>query len=76
MAQGDHKTVQKVTNSIFVMTHDEIKRIPKNQTVMYARVVVNIARKKQIHIVSASLLAGISLITPGNSPRKPQISQH
>ena len=41
MAQGDDKTCQKGTNSIFVMTHDKIKHIPKNQTVTYARVVVD-----------------------------------
>ena len=35
MAQGDNKTGQKGTNSIFVMTRDKIKRIPKNQTVTY-----------------------------------------
>jgi hypothetical protein len=40
MAQGDNKTGQKGTNSIFVMTHKEIKKIPKLQTVTYARVVV------------------------------------
>jgi hypothetical protein len=36
MAQGDEKTGQKGTNSIFVMTHDKIARIPKKQTVTYA----------------------------------------
>jgi hypothetical protein len=41
MAQGDEKTGQKGTNSIFVMTHDEIKRIPSDCTVMYARVVID-----------------------------------
>jgi hypothetical protein len=41
MAQGDDKTGQKGTNSIFVMTHDKISRIHKNQMVTYARVVVN-----------------------------------
>jgi hypothetical protein len=30
MAQGNNKTGQKRTNSIFVMTHKEIKKIPKN----------------------------------------------
>ncbi len=35
MAQGDEKTGQKGTNSIFVMTHDKIAHIPKNQTVTY-----------------------------------------
>jgi hypothetical protein len=40
MAQGDNKTGQKGTNSIFVMTHIEIPLIPRGQTVTYARVVV------------------------------------
>ncbi len=41
MAQGDLKTGQKDTNSIFLMTHEEISRIPPNQMVTYAHVVVN-----------------------------------
>ncbi len=41
MAQGDLKMGQKGTNSIFVMTHEEISPIPQNQTVTYACVVVN-----------------------------------
>ncbi len=41
MAQGDLKTGQKGTNSIFVMTDNEILRIPRNQMVTYAHVVVN-----------------------------------
>jgi hypothetical protein len=32
---------KKGTNSIFIMTHDEILRILQNQTVTYARVVVD-----------------------------------
>jgi hypothetical protein len=46
MAQGDEKMGQKCTNSIFVMTHNEIKRIPSDRTVMYARVVVNFFPQK------------------------------
>jgi hypothetical protein len=46
MAQGDRKTGQKGTNSIFVMTHDEIKLIPKDRTVTYARVVVDFRPQK------------------------------
>jgi hypothetical protein len=46
MAQGNLKTGQKGTNSIFVMTHEEIKNIPRNQTVTYARVVVNFCPQK------------------------------
>jgi hypothetical protein len=41
MAQGDLKTGQKGTNSIFVMTHAKIPNIPKNQNVIYPHVVVN-----------------------------------
>ncbi len=46
MAQGDDKTGQKGTNSIFGMTCDEIKLIPRSQTVTYARVVVNFCPQK------------------------------
>jgi hypothetical protein len=46
MAQGDNKMGQKGTNSIFVVTHDEIRTIPKNQTVTYARVVVDFCPQK------------------------------
>jgi hypothetical protein len=46
MAQGNNKTGQKGTNSIFVMTHDEILLIPADRTVMYARVVVDFCPQK------------------------------
>jgi hypothetical protein len=46
MAQEDEKTGQKGTNSIFVMTHDEIKHIPSDRTVTYARVVVGFCPQK------------------------------
>ncbi len=56
MAQGDKKTGQKVTNSIFVMTHNEIKKTPKNQTITYAHVVVDFRPQKAdphcIHIMA------------------------
>jgi hypothetical protein len=42
MVQGDLKTGQKGTNSIFLMTHKEISPIPQEQTVTYAPVVVDI----------------------------------
>jgi hypothetical protein len=45
-AQGDCKTGQKGTNSIFVMTYAEIPHIPKGQTVTYARVVVDFRPQK------------------------------
>ena len=34
MAQGDNKTGQKGTNSIFVMTHEEIKKIQKRRQLL------------------------------------------
>jgi hypothetical protein len=46
MAQGDKKTGQKGTNSIFVMTHAEISNIPKDRTVTYAQVVINVHPQK------------------------------
>jgi hypothetical protein len=46
MVQGGLKTGQKGTNLIFVMMHEEIKNIPRNQTVTYARVVVDFCPQK------------------------------
>ncbi len=46
MAQGNNKTGQKGTNSIFVVTHSEIPHIPKDRTVTYARVVVEFCPQK------------------------------
>jgi hypothetical protein len=46
MAQGDNKTGQKGTNSIFVMTHAEILNIPKDRAVKYAQVLVNFHPQK------------------------------
>jgi hypothetical protein len=52
MAQGDIKMGQKGTNSIFVMSHAEILNIPKNQTISYARVVVDYRPQKvEPHII-------------------------
>ena len=41
MAQGDKRTDTPGTDSIFLMSHDEIGHIPENHTVTYARVVVD-----------------------------------
>ena len=46
MAKGDCKTGQKGTNSIFIMTHADIPKIPQGQTVTYARVVVDFCPQK------------------------------
>ncbi len=53
MAQGDDKTGQKETNSVFVMTHNEIdiaKAAGHKWT--YARIVVDYQPKKKILIES------------------------
>jgi len=47
LAQGDLKTGEKGTNSVFVMTHEEIKLIPKDRTVTYGRVVVDYRPQKK-----------------------------
>ncbi len=65
MAQGDNKTGQKGTNSIFVMTHDEIQALPKNQTVTYARIVVDF-RPQKVDPHCICITAGGNLINcPG-----------
>ncbi len=46
MAQGNDKIGQKGTNSIFVMTNNKIAPIPINQTITYARMVVNFFTQK------------------------------
>jgi hypothetical protein len=50
MAQGDNKTGQEGTNSIFVMTHAEIPNIPKDRTVTMPVLLLISAPKKQIPI--------------------------
>ena len=48
MAQGDDKTGQKGTNSIFVMTHDEITSVKKEgRKFTYARIVVDYRPQKE-----------------------------
>eukprot|EP00956_Cyclotella_meneghiniana_P021059 scaffold37874_cov42-Cyclotella_meneghiniana.AAC.3 len=46
LAQGDDKTGEKGTNSIFVMSHEEIANIPKGRTVTYGRVVIDYRPQK------------------------------
>ncbi len=46
MVQGNNKTRQKGTNSIFVMAHAEILLIPADQMITYVRVVVNFCPQK------------------------------
>jgi hypothetical protein len=46
MAQVGNKTGQQGTDSIFVMTHDDIRHIPTDCTITYARVVVNFRPQK------------------------------
>ena len=47
IAQGDHKTGEKGTNCVFVMTHDQIRTIPKDRVVTYARIVVDFRPQKE-----------------------------
>ncbi len=62
MAQGDEKTGQKGTKSIFVMTHDKIKNIPRTQTITYARIVVDFCPQKD-DPYRICITAGGNLIT-------------
>ena len=47
MAQGDNKTGQKGTNSIFVMNHIEIVLIPGDRVVTFAGIVVDHRPQKE-----------------------------
>eukprot|EP00956_Cyclotella_meneghiniana_P026599 scaffold57893_cov25-Cyclotella_meneghiniana.AAC.1 len=47
LAQGDNKTGAAGTNTVFFMNHDEIKNIPADRTVTYARVVVDYRPQKE-----------------------------
>eukprot|EP00956_Cyclotella_meneghiniana_P014503 scaffold21710_cov36-Cyclotella_meneghiniana.AAC.1 len=46
LAQGDDKTGEKGTNSIFVMSHKDIANIPKGRTVTYGRIVIDYRPQK------------------------------
>ena len=41
MAQGDERTGEEGTNSISVVSHDEIRSIPKDRVVTYASIVID-----------------------------------
>eukprot|EP00804_Cyclotella_cryptica_P021893 CCRYP_000851-RA/>CCRYP_000851-RA protein AED:0.26 eAED:0.15 QI:0/0/0/1/0/0.33/3/0/868 len=46
LAQGDLKTGEKGTNTLFVMSHDEIANIPQGRTVTYGRIVIDFRPQK------------------------------
>ena len=46
MAQGDNKTQTIGTNCIFVMSHEEIRQIPEDRVITYARIVVDFRSQK------------------------------
>eukprot|EP00804_Cyclotella_cryptica_P016363 CCRYP_009915-RA/>CCRYP_009915-RA protein AED:0.19 eAED:0.12 QI:0/0/0/1/0/0/2/0/920 len=46
LAQGDRKTSEKGTNTMFVMTHAQIRDIPRDRTITYERVVVDYRPQK------------------------------
>jgi hypothetical protein len=46
LAQGDDKTGEKGTNSIFVMSHEDIANIPRGRTVTYGRIVIDYRPQK------------------------------
>eukprot|EP00804_Cyclotella_cryptica_P025598 CCRYP_002811-RA/>CCRYP_002811-RA protein AED:0.46 eAED:0.46 QI:0/0/0/1/0/0/2/0/75 len=46
-AQGDKKTGERGTNTMFVMTHTQIQNILRDQTITYGRVVVDYQPQKE-----------------------------
>eukprot|EP00804_Cyclotella_cryptica_P000330 CCRYP_008663-RA/>CCRYP_008663-RA protein AED:0.43 eAED:0.43 QI:0/0/0/1/0/0/2/0/233 len=61
LAQGGDKTGEKGTNSIFVMSHDEIANIPKGRTVTYGRIVID-SRPQKADPNRVRITAGGNLI--------------
>ena len=58
------------TNTCFFMTHDEIRRIPKDRTVTYARIVVDF-RDQKADPYRVRVTAGGNLITfPGELTKR------
>eukprot|EP00804_Cyclotella_cryptica_P028752 CCRYP_008237-RA/>CCRYP_008237-RA protein AED:0.41 eAED:0.41 QI:0/0/0/1/0/0/2/0/217 len=47
LAQGDNKTGEKGTSTMFAMTHTEIRNIPREQTITYGQVVVDYRPQKE-----------------------------
>jgi len=46
-AQGDNKTGKKGSDTLFVLDHEQIKAIPKDRTITYARLVVDYRPQKE-----------------------------
>ena len=46
MAQGDNKAGTPGRNSIFAMTHDQIAKMPSEQTTAYAQIMVDFRLQK------------------------------
>ena len=66
-AQGDNRTGEKGTNTLFVMDHDEIAKIPKDRTITYGRIVIDYRPQKE-DPNRVRITAGGNLITdyPGD----------
>jgi hypothetical protein len=61
MAQGDKRTGTTRTNLIFVMTHNEMRNIPKDRDNTYSRLEVNY-RPQQDDPNRVCMTAGMNLI--------------
>ena len=60
LTQGDNKTRIKGTDSLIVLNHDEIRKIPTYRTVTYANIVVDYRPQKEdpnhVHITAGGNL--------------------
>ena len=65
--QGDNKTGEKGTNTLFVMNHEQIRNIPDDMTVTYGRIVIDY-RPQKSDPNRVRITAGGNLITdyPGD----------
>ena len=60
LAQGDTKTGRKESNTLFIVTHDKLKNIPRDRTITYGWIVVDYLPQKpdpkRIHITAGGNL--------------------
>jgi hypothetical protein len=70
LAQGK-PGVTKATNTIFFLTHSEIRHIPSNQTVTYVRIVINHRPQKEDPNHIRITVGGNLISYPLSSPHEP-----
>ena len=70
LAQGDKKTGEKGSNSVFVLDHEGIKNIPKDRKFTYGRLVVDYREQKEDPTRVRLTASGNLISYPGKTTTK------